>query len=167
MSFVRNPALLLACGLPLVAVAASFATLSITLANPEGQLPEQYHWEGFQLDRDFSRGERARELRVDAVLSGLERGGQCQLTLRFDGTPAPSLVLRVAHATLPSLDQQLTLRRAEQSAEGTVYTGECRAAQPGHWRFELADAVNGWALRTSARGVPVSVALTASSADGD
>ncbi len=167
MSLVRNPALLLACGLPLVAVAASFATLSITLANPEGQLPEQYHWEGFQLDRDFSRGERARELHVDAALSGLEKGGQCELTLRFDGTPPPSLVLRVAHATLPSLDQQLTLQRVKQTAEGTLYAGECHAAQPGHWRFELADAVNGWALRTSARGSPASVALTVSSSNGD
>src|SRR5690242_13317222 len=61
MSVHRNPVLWLAWGLPVVAVVASVITLFITIRHPDGQLPEQYHWEGFQLDRDFSRAARAAE----------------------------------------------------------------------------------------------------------
>src|SRR6185369_12999205 len=79
MSVVRNPVLMLAWGLPAVAVLASVASLMLTLHSPESELPEQYHWEGFQLDRDFSQAARATELKVHATLSGFGASGQCEL----------------------------------------------------------------------------------------
>ena len=67
MNIVKNPVLLLVIGLPLAAVLASFATLALTLEHRDTELPEQYHWEGFPLDRDFSRSEHATQLGVQAT----------------------------------------------------------------------------------------------------
>ena len=79
----RNPVLTLAWGLPAVAVAASVASLVVALRTPESELPEQYHWEGFQLDRDFSQAARATELKVHATLSGFGASRRCELELRI------------------------------------------------------------------------------------
>jgi len=148
----RNPALLMTCLLPLTAVIASFLTLAIALIRPEGELPEQYHWEGFQLDRDFSRAARASELAVKARLSGFDGSGSCQLELEMDGELPSALTLTMAHATRPALDQKVLLRREERPVTSRVYVGRCHGAAPGSWRLELTDESNGWALRRSVRG---------------
>ena len=157
MSLLKNPVFLLAWGLPVVAVVASVATLFVTIRNPDGQLPEQYHWEGFQLDRDFSQAAKASELGVHARLTGFDAAGRCELQLRANATAPEALVLWIAHATLPALDQKVALVR---SGNGT-YSGVCREARDGHWRLELIDAANGWAVRQSVRGNLADVTLDA------
>jgi hypothetical protein len=159
MSMIRNPVFLLAWGLPVVAVVASLLTLFITIRNPDGQLPEQYHWEGFQLDRDFSRAAKAAELGVRARITGFSAAGHCEVQLRAKGTAPETLVLWVSHATLPALDQQVTLQRSGEGA--STYVGACRETPEGHWRLELVDAVNGWAVRQSVRGTLSDVTLDA------
>lgn len=159
MSMIRNPAFLLAWGLPAVAVVASVLTLFITIRNPEGQLPEQYHWEGFQLDRDFSQAAKAAELGVHARLTGFGAGGRCEVQLRARAAAPETLVLWVAHATLPALDQKVTLQRSGHGA--STYSGACREAPEGHWRLELIDASTGWAVRQSVRGTLGDVTLDA------
>jgi len=165
MSVVRNPVLWLAWGLPVVAVVASVLTLLITLRNPDGQLPEQYHWEGFQLDRDFSRAARAAELHVSATLTGFDGKSECRLRLRMEGAAPVELTLLVAHATRPQLDQRVAFRRIPRepgwNEDVTQYVGACRAASNGHWRLELIDSVNGWAVRRSVRGSPSGAMLDA------
>jgi len=170
MSALRNPVLLLAWGIPLTAVVASFLTLGIVLTHPDGELPEQYHWEGFQLDRDFSRGERATQMGVRANLTGFGRDGKCNLELRMSRATPETLSLSLVHATQPALDQRVTLRRVQGDGDvGTpaLYSGECRAVSDGHWRLELSDAMNGWAVRESVRSAPYAVTLDASSAQDD
>src|SRR5690242_14973636 len=98
MNILRNPVLVLAWGLPGVAVVASVLSLLLTLRSPEGELPEQYHWEGFQLDRDFSQAARATELRVSGTLAGFATDGRCELTLQIAGSAPPSLELLIAHS---------------------------------------------------------------------
>jgi hypothetical protein len=73
------------------------------------------------------------------------------------------LVLHVAHATLASLDQQVLLSRVHgrSRAPGVGYSGKCARAGEGHWRLELVDTVNGWAVRQSVRGALNSVTLDA------
>jgi hypothetical protein len=165
MSVTRNPVLWLAWGLPVVAVVACVVTLFVTLRNPDGQLPEQYHWEGFQLDRDFSRAAKAAELHVNASLSGFDASGRCSLRLRMEGPAPHELTLLVAHATKPELDQRVTFRSLPRDAgwnnAATEYTGECHPAREGHWRLELIDTMNGWAVRRSVRGSPAGVTLDA------
>lgn len=149
MNVIRNPVLMLAWGLPGVAVVASVLSLLLTLRSPDGELPEQYHWEGFQLDRDFSLAAHATELGVYATLGGFAADGTCELTLRI-ASPAPaSLDLLIAHATRPSLDQRVTFARSGTTGH---YSGRCKPASDGHWRVELVDATNGWAVRQTIRG---------------
>ncbi|MEJ1961654.1 MAG: FixH family protein [Gammaproteobacteria bacterium] len=156
MSVMRNPVFLLAWGLPLVAVVASVLSLLLTLGHPDTQLPEQYHWEGFQLDRDFGRAARAAELHMSATLSGFGPAGRCEVRLHIDGAPPSELVLLVAHATKSDLDQRVTLDRVGAAGEAgggsATYSGACKEVAQGHWRLELIDAANGWAVRQSIRG---------------
>jgi len=159
MFVIRNPVLMLAWGLPAVAVVASVLSLAAALRTPESELPEQYHWEGFQLDRDFSQAARATELKVHATLSGFNASRRCELTLRTTGAAPDSLELLVAHATRPALDQRVTFTRVGVSP--VRYTGSCEPGPDAHWRVELVDKANGWAVRQTIRGPLGGAALDA------
>ena len=152
----KNPALMLTIALPALAVLASFATLAVTLANPDSELPEQYHWEGFQLDRDFSRAERASALGVRAELHNFGGAGACEITLTLQGSAPESLELMLAHATQPALDQRLNFTRASgptQASRGrATYSALCRSIPQAHWRLELMDGDHTWSVRASVRG---------------
>jgi uncharacterized protein len=165
MSPMRNPVFVLAWALPAVAVLACALTILITVRNPDGPLPEQYHWEGFQLDRDFSRAARAAELRVTATIVGLGSAGPCEMRVRMEAMHPDALVLVLAHATKPGLDRRITFSRVPTEPgwndAATLYRGRCEALPEGHWRIELIDAVNGWAIRESVRGSLASVTLDA------
>lgn len=156
MLVIRNPVLALAWGLPAVAVVASVLSLVVALRTPESELPEQYHWEGFQLDRDFSRAARATARQAHATLSGFGASRRCELTLRIAGAAPETLELLVAHATRPALDQKVTFTRESRGVtEGKTlerYSGSCEPASDSHWRLELVDAKNGWAMRQTVRG---------------
>jgi uncharacterized protein len=150
MTANRNPVLLLAWGLPLVAVVASVLTLFIAMRGSDGELPEQYHWEGFQLDRDFSRAARAAELKVRVTISGLSEQGACDMRLQMQGATPNELLLTLAHATKAERDRRVTFRRSSQGADGSArYEGACSGLPEGHWRIELVDLANDWAIRRS------------------
>jgi hypothetical protein len=152
MPRARNPVLWITLALPLVTVVASFLTLGAALVHPDDELPEQYHWEGFRLDRDFARAGRAAALGVRATFEGLGTTGQCGVTLELQGTTPRSLSLRLTHATRPSLDQELVFDRVANHSGGATFTGDCQAMPEGHWRAELSDAENGWSIRQNLRG---------------
>jgi len=163
-----NPVLLLTIGLPAVAVLASFATLAVTLTHPESELPEQYHWEGFQLDRDFSRAERATQLDVRAEVTGLDQGGACALILSSRGVAPQTLRLTMAHATMPSRDSHLEFHRLRSDSDGsTLYSGRCSALTAGHWRVELADTDGTWSLRDTVQGTVSRMSLSTGASHGE
>lgn len=168
---LRNPALMLTLGLPLIAVVASFVSLGVVLAHPDSELPEQYHWEGFQLDRDFSRGERATALAVVATVHDLGKAGPCEVDLKISGPAPDTLDLTVAHATNAALDRHVRFIRvgpaAATSAGRARYTGRCTSAPDGHWRLELSDAARTWSVRESTHGTLASVTLDAATAEDD
>jgi hypothetical protein len=157
-----NPALYLALGLPLMAVLASFATLGMTIAHPESELPEQYHWEGLQLDRDFSRGQRAADLHVRAQIEGLDRGGLCVLNLTMSAAAPQSLRMTIAHATLPARDVNLLFSRVSERSLGVAtYSAPCASLGMGHWKLELSNFDRTWSIRQSLRGAIGRVTLDA------
>ncbi|HTP38971.1 MAG TPA: FixH family protein [Steroidobacteraceae bacterium] len=166
-----NPVFWLAWGLPAVAVVASFTSLGLVLAHPDGELPEQYHSEGLQVDRDFTLGQRAVALQVVAELRMRTQPDRCELALRLQAPAPPTLSLRLAHATLPALDQQLVLQRlASQPAQpggATWYGAACRPAIAAHWHLELTDTTNGWALRQQVRGPLEDVTMDARTSQDD
>jgi hypothetical protein len=93
---------------------------------------------------------------VNAALTGFGAAGRCQLELRMKGAPPDVLELLVAHATRPALDQRVTLHRVSVDSESSggpgTYSGPCLQAAKGHWRLELIDAVNDWAVRQTVLG---------------
>ncbi|HEU4624150.1 MAG TPA: FixH family protein [Steroidobacteraceae bacterium] len=164
MSLVKNPVLLLVVGLPLAAVIGSFASLAVTLAHQDSELPEQYHWEGFQLDRDFSRSQHAAELGVQATLRNVATSGRCEIDLAIAGEPPEQLRLTLAHATRGDIDQRIVFQRVT-GAE--TYFGQCHAIPEGHWRIELTDAAQTWSVRDSTRTISQPVRIDAITADDD
>ena len=161
---IKNPVLMLMIGLPLTAVLGSFASLALTLAHEDTELPEQYHWEGFQLDRDFSRSEEAARLGVQATLRNVASTGQCGIDLSIAGVPPEQLHLTLAHATRADFDQRIVFHRA---ADGNTYAGHCRAIPEGHWRIELTDAAQTWSVRDSTRAISQPVRIDAKTGDDD
>jgi hypothetical protein len=166
----RNPVFFLTWGLPAVAVIASVLTLAIALRGSDGELPEQYHWEGFQLDRDFSRAARAAELKVQVKVTGLDRSGPCELRLQMQGVAPDVLLLMLAHGTRAELDRRITFNRVPAQpgwSDGSVlYRGVCSDLPEGHWRVELVDAVNDWAIRKSVRSSLGTLTLDAATGNG-
>lgn len=171
MFAIRNPVLMLAWGLPAVAVVASVLSLIAALRTPESELPEQYHWEGFQLDRDFSQAARATELKVHATLTGFGACRRCELALKVAGAAPDKLELLIAHATRPALDQRVMFARnasgANPGAAVERYVGACEPAPDAHWRVELVDKANGWAMRQTIHGPLDGAALDAIAGDNE
>ncbi|MFO7276759.1 MAG: FixH family protein [Pseudomonadota bacterium] len=135
-----SPALIVAVAIPTVAVVASLATVALALAHGDRELPAEYHWEGFRLDRDFARFERAFELDVRGTLE--IDAGQCRLALEQRGSPSQSIELHLAHATLPKLDRRVTLQRV-----GSHYEAACDPVPAGSWWVEISDPEGEWAVR--------------------
>lgn len=155
-SMLRNPVLVLAWGLPLLAIIASTVTLVLAVEHGDRPLPEQYHSEGLQVDRDFARFQRAADLSVSARVEGVGSSGACTVELRSRGTPPESLRLSVTHAAQPALDRSVVFRRAAneraQQPGSATYVAQCTAAPAGHWRLELTDSMHTWSIRQSQRG---------------
>ena len=143
-----NAVLMLTVGIPALAILASFATLALAIMKPDGELPEQYHWEGMRLDRDFEAAQRAADLDVEATLSRNVEDELCQLTLHTRGTPPDALALVLTHATKPALDRRLLLRQTSADQ----YVAPCAAIPNTHWRIELTAPKNAWSVRQNVEG---------------
>jgi hypothetical protein len=171
-----NPALTLVVAIPAVTVLAGLAMLAVATMHPEHELPEQYHWEGMKLERDFAHAERAAALGVRATLDASGVAGACSLTLSTAGAAPRTLALTLTHATLPEHDRRMELRRVHAAAAeaaaaaigGTgagavqaLYSASCMPAPEGHWRLTLTDTEGRWSIRQSVRGSLSSVHIDA------
>ena len=136
-----NPVFWLMWLLPGSAVVAGFTTLALALGSGDRALPEEYHWEGDRLDRDFARARSAVALGVEVVFE--VRGGQCHAELSGATDDLAALNLLLTHGSDASLDRRVRLARV---ATGE-YRAPCASLAPGKWRVAVdADAAS-WALR--------------------
>lgn len=156
---LANPALVATILIPALAVAGSLFTVALAVLHGDRELPEQYHWEGFKLERDFVRFQRAVELDVRASLEVGAASRLCHLRLRLTGAPPAALDLALVHATIPALDRRVRLVR-----NGDRYEGRCDPAPAGSWRIELADVGQTWQIRQNVRGSLTNARLTARAA---
>jgi uncharacterized protein len=140
-----NPVLWLVITLPLLAVAASLASLALAVSRGDPELPKDYHWEGAGLERDDQRLALAAQLGIGATLGYDPATGRCTVTLR--GAAPEALRLALVHPGDPRADRRLTLARA-----GDSYRGDCAALPPAHWWLELSDDQERWLLRGRTRG---------------
>jgi hypothetical protein len=143
-----NSALLVTIGLPLFAILASVGTAVVAFTRGDPTLPDEYHWEGMSLDRDFADARRAADLNVRATLQILPSTGKCRVALQLDASSPSALTLTLVHATQPDLDRQIRLTHT-----GAVYEGQCGDVPSGHWHLELSDISGGWSVRKDVTGV--------------
>src|SRR6185312_4339465 len=94
-----NSALILTIALPLFAIGASVGIAVVAFTRGDPTLPDEYHWEGMSLDRDFADSRRAADLNVHATVQTLPATGTCRVTLQLDGALPPDLTLKLVHAT--------------------------------------------------------------------
>jgi hypothetical protein len=149
-----NGGLLLTIGLPVCAIVFSVGATVVAFTRGDSTLPDEYHWEGMQLDRDFAQAQRATDLGVRATLQ--YAGGVCRLTLQLDAPPPETLQLNLVHATRPDFDRQVRMLRV-----GRLYEGQCGPAIDGHWHVELADSRREWVVREDVSGALNGMRLSA------
>ena len=154
-----NSGLLVTIGLPLVAIFASGSVAVVAFTRGDPTLPDEYHWEGMSLERDFADAHRAYDLDVRATLRITQSTGECRVALQL-GSELPSvLMLSLIHATHPDLDRQIRLMRTS-----SAYEGHCGAIPSGHWHLELTDATGSWSVRKDVTGVVDGTSINARSA---
>lgn len=133
-------------GIPTAAVLASFYTLYLAMSGSEPELPPQYVSEGKALDADFARAQRAIEADISIRLDWVRDAQPPHIEAQYRsgaGASAPAtLTLHLTHATLPSLDQQLVLKRV---GETSAYRTEVGSLPKGHWLVEVS--ADDWRLR--------------------
>ncbi len=132
-------------GIPAAAVLASFYTLYLAVSGSEPELPPQYVSEGSALDADIARAQRAIDAGITLRIDWLQ---QQPPAIEADyvsksGVAAPAtLKVRMTHATLPALDQTLTLVRVVGTER---YRASIDSLPSGAWLIEVSAA--DWRLR--------------------
>ena len=141
-----NPIVLLMGFLLGGAVLFSLGASIVAVRGADAELPEQYHWEGAQFDRDVARAQRAVDLDAQAVLE-LAAPRVCRVRLELKGEPPQVLRLTIVHATQPGFDRSIDLAR---STDG--YRGACGPVGSGHYHVQLSDASASWSIRGESDG---------------
>jgi hypothetical protein len=142
-----NSGLVVAIGLPLFAIAASLSVAVVAFTRGDPTLPDEYHWEGMSLDRDFADARQAVALDVSARLRLEPQTGTCRVMLEIQGRPPSALQLRLVHGAHPDLDRQVRLE-----PDGAVYAGHCGEVPMGQWHLELSDMAHSWSIREDVSG---------------
>jgi uncharacterized protein len=145
-----NPVLWIVIALPLLAVAASLASLALAMSRGDPELPKDYHWEGAALDRDQERLALAARQQISATIGFDVASGLCTVTVR--GAAPAALRLSLTHPVDPRLDRSFELARAQQSPAGAGYAAPCAPLPAAHWWLELSDDQQRWLLRSRAQG---------------
>jgi hypothetical protein len=133
-------------GIPAAAVLASFYTLYLAMSGSEPELPPQYVSEGAALDADFARAQRAIDAGITVNIDWLRQQQPAAIEATYASTsgiatPA-SLKVRMTHATLPALDQEITLARLEGTNR---YRAQIHSIPEGNWLLEVS--AEDWRLR--------------------
>jgi hypothetical protein len=156
-----NFAAILVVALPLFAVLASAGAAAVAMLRGDATLPDQYHWEGLKLERDFARSQRATDLHVSASLKVPAAKGSCRVMLHVDGSPPAALTLAFVHGSDPSLDRYLQLPLRD-----SAYEAPCEPLPAGRWHIELGDAAGTWSLRQEFTGALADLRVSADTPQG-
>ena len=138
-----NGTVVLVAGILGVAIVFSLAASVVAIRGADPELPNDYHWEGAQFERDVALARRADDLRVRALLRVDAAGGVCRLSLKSAGPQPARLTLVFIHGTDERLDRRVRLMRNRDG-----YEGACGPLLGSHYHVELADEPMTWRIRT-------------------
>jgi hypothetical protein len=137
-----------------VAVVGSVVASALAIHGADAELPEQYHWEGAQYDRDVALAERAM---ARAVAASVEvDGATCRVQLTMAGALPAALTLSFVHGTDPRLDRFVPLAPGPQG-----YEGHCAGLTAAHYHLELSDEPQTWSIRQEIRNAGGRIELRA------
>jgi len=144
-SWKKEPMVWMLIAIPGAAVVMGMVMLTLAIQTWSGLVVDDYYRHGKQINRVLARDRFAWELGLAATLE-LEAD---ELRVRFDPSvtviPEGEIELSLVHATMPGLDQTLTLRRVE----ARVLQADLDLPGPGRWNLALQTA--DWRLTGSLR----------------
>ncbi len=120
--------------IPLSAVIMGVVMITLAIQSYSGLVVDDYYKKGKQINRVLARDQLAYELGLAAGFS-LETEGKVEI--RFDPKvqfiPGDTIELKLIHATVPGLDQQLDLRKTDTH----LLRGELKLSGEGRWNLFL------------------------------
>jgi hypothetical protein len=130
----REPMVWLLIGIPLSAVIMGVVMITLAIQSFSGLVVDDYYKKGKEINRVLARDQFAYELGLAAGFS-LETEGKVEI--RFDPRvqviPGDTIELKLIHATVPGLDQQLDLRKTDTH----LLRGELNLPGEGRWNLFL------------------------------
>jgi len=120
--------------IPLSAVIMGVVMITLAIQSYSGLVVDDYYKKGKQINRVLARDQLAYELGLTAGFS-LETEGKVEI--RFDPRvqfiPGDTIELKLIHATVPGLDQQLDLRKTDTH----LLRGQLKLPGEGRWNLFL------------------------------
>ena len=108
----REPLVWLLIAIPLSAVIMGAIMMTLAIQSYSGLVVDDYYKKGKQINRVLARDKLAHEL---GLVAGLKLQTDGSMEIRFKPEvqviPGDEIVLELVHATMPGLDQKLTLHR--------------------------------------------------------
>lgn len=128
---------------PVAAVIGGAITAYIAVTHQDGLVAEDYYKQGLAINRTLAKERAATKLGLTGQLQVGDDGRRLRVLLDgSSGTPA-SLKLRLAHATVAGMDQQVGLSLVDGGwYEGVLAT----AAVQGKWKVLLEDPEGRWRI---------------------
>ena len=145
--------------MPATAVVAGLTTFWLAYSTNDSLVVDDYYKEGRLINLELARDQRAAELGLHGALSR-DASGHPELRLQSSANAAiaPTLTLRLIHATRAEKDQSIAL---SATAPGTWTSAAATLPTDGHWNIHLEDPQRQWRLVRSVKGFTQPVALGA------
>jgi len=126
---------------PAIVVVAGIATLVLAVTSFDGLVADDYYKQGLSINRVIAREAAARRMGIAASV-GFAPGRTRVRVVMGEGARPMSLILTLAHPTLPAEDQTVLLA---VTAPG-VYEARLRAPRAGRYGLRLEDGEGRWRL---------------------
>ena len=130
----REPMVWMLIAIPLSAVIMGVVMITLAIQSYSGLVVDDYYKKGKQINRVLARDKFAYEL---GLAAGFKIEADGSIEVRFapevQVIPGDKIVLELIHATMPGLDQKLTMRKGSTHLLG----GEIDLPGQGRWNLYL------------------------------
>ncbi len=130
----REPLVWMLIAIPLSAVIMGVVMITLAIQSYSGLVVDDYYKKGKQINRVLARDKFAYELGLAAGFK-IEADGSVEIRFapEVQVIPGDKIVLELIHATMPGLDQKLTMQRNETH----LLAGAISLPGKGRWNLYL------------------------------
>ncbi|WP_051534478.1 FixH family protein [Deefgea rivuli] len=140
----KHPHVWLLITFPALAIIGGIDMLYLAATSTDSLVSDNYYKEGNNINQRLALEKAA----TTKGITGQVYLGEDQKSVRvlFNKNDLGPIKLKLVHATLSGLDQEVTLN----NTLGSMYTGTLtQGLQQGNWYVELSDAKKSWSIRKS------------------